>query len=385
MAIALEWTLWLSVAMIVLVTLGYPLMLAVAGLLVRRPRIVSDAAPTVSLIIAAHNEEACIERKLWNTLELDYPRDRLEIIVASDGSTDRTAEIVKTFSGHGVVLRDFPRMGKTGVQNEAVRTARGEILVFSDANALYHPDAIRKLVRNFADPQVACVTGQLVYQSASSGAGLCESSYWNYEKFLKRCESDLSSVIGANGSIYAVRRSEYVEIGSDLISDFVEPLALVVRGKRVIYEPEAMSFEEASTSHAVEFRRKVRILTRSIKGLLHMRVLLNPFRYGIFSIQLIVHKLLRYLVPAFLMTAVLSLGGLAVLGRYRAVFVAVAAAVVFATFVGRLNAPRLPGIFVRLCHLLYYYIMVNYALIPAWLNIVRGTRMTVWVPERKGA
>jgi cellulose synthase/poly-beta-1,6-N-acetylglucosamine synthase-like glycosyltransferase len=385
MQVWLEWLLWFAITMLVMVTVGYPTMLALAGPLTRKRRQVDDAEPMVSLIIAAYNEEACIARKLDNALALEYPREQLEIVVASDGSTDRTNEIVQSFSDRGVVLRGFPRVGKTGVQNQAVRTAKGDVLVFSDANGFYRPDAVRKLVRNFADPAVACVSGQLVYTADPQTAGDCERSYWHYEKFLKRCESDLSSLVGANGSIYAVRRADYVEIGNDLISDLVQPLALVQRGRRVVYEPEAVSVEQASAAYAVEFRRKVRILTRSIKALVHMRALLNPFRYGIFSFQLLMHKVLRYLVPCFLVMAFASLSALAAIGHYRLPFVLSAMAVTTATIVGRRMHARRSNLLVRACHMLYYYLLVNYALVPAWINIVRGTRVTVWVPEREGA
>ena len=385
MAIWLEWILWVSVSMVVVVTVGYPAFLALTGPLVRRRRQVDDAEPRVSLIIAAHNEEACLRRRLENALSLDYPRERLEIIVASDGSTDRTAAIAASFSDRGVVLRQFPRIGKTGVQNQAVRTAGGDILVFSDANASYRPDAVRKLVRNFADPSVACVSGQLVYTVADQSAGDCERSYWHYEKFMKLRESELSSLIGANGSIYAVRKSDYVEIDTDLISDLVEPLALVKRGRRVVYEPEAVSVEEAAPAYSSEFRRKVRILTRSIKGLVHMRALLNPFRYGVFSFQLLMHKVLRYFVPYFLITAFSSLGALAGLGIFQIPFAVAASAMAVAVAVGRVRAARRTNPLVRSCHFLYYYLLVNYAMLPAWINVVRGTRITVWVPERKQA
>lgn len=385
MEVWLERLFWFSMSMVILVTVGYPVFLALASPLVRRRTTLGDAEPSVSLIIAAYNEEWCIARKLENSIALDYPRDRLEIIVASDGSADRTDEIAQSFSDRGVLLRRFPRTGKTGVQNQVVRTAKGDMLVFSDANALYRRDAIRKLVRNFADPEVACVSGQLVYEVDRAGAGDCERSYWDYEKFMKRRESDLFSLIGANGSIYAVRRSDYVEIGNDLISDLVEPLALVRRGRRVVYEPEAICTEAASTTYAVEFRRKVRILTRSIQGLLHMRTLLNPLRYGIFSFQLLMHKLMRYLVPLFLVMGLASLAALAAVGHYRVLFLLAAVGVTVATLVGRGARPRRPNPLVRACHLLYYYLMVNYALVLAWINVCRGTRMTLWAPEREGA
>ena len=384
MEFSLVLLLGFSIAMIVMVTAGYPMLLAVMGPLMTRDRRLEDAEPSVCLIIAAYNEEACIARKIENAIALDYPRERLEIVVASDGSTDRTSQIAQSFRERGVLVRNFPRIGKTGLQNQVAKSARAEILVFSDANAMYRPDAIRKLVRNFADPSVACVCGQLVYVVAGENAGESEHSYWNYEKFMKRRESDLSSLIGANGSIYAVRRTDYVEIDNDLISDLVEPLALVRQGKRVVYEPEAVSVEEASTTYSVEFRRKVRILTRSIKGLLHMRALFNPFRYGIFSFQLCMHKLMRYLVPLFLATGFGSFVALAVMGRYRLPFIAVMLMVTAATLVARGKHNR-SNTLVRACHLLYYYLIVNYALVPAWLNIVRGTRIVLWVPERKEA
>ncbi len=378
----LEAILWASMAMVVVVTIGYPLFLAAAGPFVRRHRLLDDAEPEVSLIISAYNEEAVIGSKLENTLALDYPREKLEIFVASDGSTDRTDEIVAAFSDRGVVLQRFGRTGKTGMQNQMALRATGEILVFSDANALYRPDAVRKLVRNFADPGVAGVCGQLVYSASGEGAGTAETLYWSYEKFMKRRESELSSVVGVNGSIYAIRRQDYVQIDNDMISDFVEPLALVRNHRRVVYEPEAISVEAASESYDVEFRRKVRILTRSIRGLLRMRSLLNPVRYGVFSIQLLMHKLLRFLTPFFLVIGALSLVGLALLGSYRILLLSGLVTTAVAIGVARAGSTILPGAISRVCNLVYYYLLTNYALLLAWLNVLRGRHMILWSPER---
>jgi cellulose synthase/poly-beta-1,6-N-acetylglucosamine synthase-like glycosyltransferase len=386
MQLWLERILWSSVIMVILVTVGYPVFLALCRPLARRRRQLDSTERHVSLIIAAFNEQAVIARKIENALALDYPRERLDIMVASDGSNDRTDDIVQSFANRGVTLLRFPRTGKTAVQNEVARIAKGEILVFSDANAFYRPDAIRKLVRNFADPEIACVCGQLVYSvEGVAGAGASERSYWNYEKFMKQRESDLSSAIGANGSIYAVRRSEYVELDRDLISDLVEPLALVRRGKRVVYEAEAVSEEAASSNYDVEFRRKVRILTRSIRGLLYMRALLNPLQYGIFSFQLLMHKLLRFLTPVFLISGLASLAALAAVGQYRALFLVVVVAFAVAMVVGRGVVADRSNPLIRASHLLYYFVMVNFALVLAWGNILRGKRMTFWAPERKGA
>ena len=380
--LVLKLLFWLSLGALLWTHAVYPLG-APALARVRTRRVRKEAIePHVTVIVAAYNEEPVIERRLENLLALDYPADRLDVVVTSDASTDRTHELVERF-GDRVGLIINPRGGKVAAQNRAVRETGGEILAFSDANATWAPDALRQLVANFADPDVAYVCGRLVLEAADGSNQ--EGVYWRYELAQREAESRLGSVTGGNGSIYAVRRSDYVEIANDLISDLVEPLALVRLGRRVVYEPEAVSVEEASTSHTVEFRRKVRILTRSIKGLLHMRALLNPFRYGIFSFQLFAHKLLRYIVPVFLLSGLGSLIGLAAMRQYRGSFLIVTLTLAAATSVARRMERRGSNPLVRACHLLYYYLLVNYALVPAWINIVRGTRMTLWVPERKEA
>lgn len=383
----LEWLFWGSVLTVVFITVGYPLFLFLVGLLVRRRRRLGDALPHVSLIICAYNEESVIEQKLRNSLALDYPRDRLDIHVASDGSTDRTNTIVEKFAAQGVVLDSFGRTGKTGMQNQMARRARGDILVFSDANADYQPDAIRKLVRNFADPAIGAVCGQLNYSTGGEGAGESEDLYWRYEKFMKQRESDLSSAIGANGSIYAVRKSDYVELDPGTISDLVEPLAIVRSGKRVVYDSEAVSTEEGSTNYGTEFRRKVRILTRSIGGLLSMSALFNPFRYGVFSLQLFLHKLMRFLTPVFLIVGAVALLGLGLTGGsyYPWLLGAAVVGILLSVVIVNRDIALRPRILARLFHACYYYLMANYALVLAWMNIAKGNRMKLWVPERPQA
>jgi cellulose synthase/poly-beta-1,6-N-acetylglucosamine synthase-like glycosyltransferase len=391
----LIFTFWFSVAAVVLITLGYPVFLALAGPFARRPRRTDESEPWVTLIIPAYNEESTIAEKLDNCLDLDYPRDKLEVVVASDGSTDRTNAIVESYADRGIVLAAFPRTGKTGVQNRVALRARGAILIFSDANAFYNTDAVRKLVRNFADPQVAGVCGQLKYRvreaagagESSDSAGASERLYWSYEKFMKLRESELSSVVGANGSIYAVRRADYVQLDEGVISDLVEPLALVRSGKRVVYEPEAVSVEDASMNYNMEFRRKVRILTRSIFGLLSMRGLLNPLRFGIFSVQFLMHKLLRFVTPLFLILGAGALAGLAIANHsiYRWLFGAALVGVASALVAGRKMGGGKVNWVLRGLQLLYYYLLVNYALVLAWCNVLRGNRMQLWSPERKVA
>ena len=384
MKVLLEWIFWGSFLFVVMATVGYPVMITVLSLFSKKTRVFRDDEPMVTLIIAAYNEEKVIKSKLENSLELDYPRERLEIIVASDGSTDRTNKIVNSFAEKGIKLCAYERMGKTGIQNETVKKACGEILVFSDANAFYRRDAIRKLIRNFGDDQVGCVSGQLVYALKDHCvAGDSECSYWSYEKYLKSKESALCSLIGANGSIYAIRRNDYVHINEALISDLVEPLEIVKRGKRVIYEPEAISEEEPSLSYEQEFRRKVRILTRSIRGLLHMRSLLNPFRYGIFSVQLLVHKAFRYLIPAFLLSGTLSLFSLAGDPFYFLLLSLTILCLLMAVIAKFANNTINGNRVFKLFSLIYYYVLVNFAVTLAWMNIAKRSTMTVWTTDRK--
>ena len=199
--------------------------------------------PLISLIIAAHNEEAVLKEKLENSLSLDYPHERLEIIVASDGSTDATEDIVASFAERGVRLhRVRERGGKTQAQNEAVRLANGQFFVFSDANSMYDKQALKNLLRPFADARIGCVCGELRYANpAGDAAGKGEGAYWRYEQFLKGRESLLSSTLGANGSIYALRRELFEELESDIISDFIMPVRVWRRGFRVVYAPSAIA------------------------------------------------------------------------------------------------------------------------------------------------
>jgi cellulose synthase/poly-beta-1,6-N-acetylglucosamine synthase-like glycosyltransferase len=375
-----EWIFWIAVAFSISVNIGYPAMLQILSLFKKHKITYWETKPKVTMIISAYNEDIFIKKKLENALNQDYPSDKLEIIVASDGSTDGTNEIVMGFQDQGVKLHAHERLGKTGVQNESVKQATGEVIVFSDSNAMYREDAISKLIRNFGDNRIGCVCGQLQYQGDTrSPAGLCEISYWNYEKFIKRLESRLSSLIGVNGSIYAIRKSDYVEINNHLISDLVEPLEIVKRGKRVIYEPEAISIEQPSASYEEEFERKVRILTRSIDGFLHMKTLLNPLRYGFFSVQLWFHKILRYLVPFFLAAATLSLIFLTHQPFYYVIYCLVITALVFAAIARFTEGGQKSTL---LFSLIYYYLKVNFALTLAWINILKGKKITLWATDR---
>lgn len=299
----LEIIIFFFVFIIFYVYFGYPLIILMIAMINQRNVAKNENfEPMVSLVIAAYNEEDIIEEKLNNSLQLDYPADKLEIVVFSDASTDRTNEIVSRYRDKRIKLIELPaRKGKTSGQNVAVKHATGEIIIFSDANALYREQAIRKIVRNFADRSVGCVCGELIYYSEDKSLiGDAENVYWNYEKFIKRQENRAASILGANGSIYAVRRDLFVPLPEDIISDFIEPFQIIKQGCRVVYESEALSFEQSTTNFYEEYQRKKRIINRSFYSLLQYKIFLNPIKYLMLSFQLISHKLLRWLIPIYL-------------------------------------------------------------------------------------
>ncbi len=299
----LEIIFFFFVFIILYVYFGYPLIiLMIAAINKKTVQKNEEFKPTVSLIIAAYNEQDIIEEKLNNSLLLDYPKDKFEIVVFSDASTDRTDEIVEQYQDKGIVFIQLSeRRGKTAGQNLAVDYANGEIIIFSDANALYREEAIRKIVRNFSDRSVGCVCGELVYYSEDKTLiGDAENVYWDYEKFIKRQENRAASILGANGSIYAVRKDLFVPLPDDIISDFIEPFKIIEQGYRVVYESEALSFEQSTTNFHEEYHRKRRIINRSFYSLLHYKTFLNPIKYPLLSFQLISHKLLRWLIPIYL-------------------------------------------------------------------------------------
>src|ERR1700686_2148926 len=300
---AAEMVFWLSAAALLYTYAGYPLLVAFVSAI--RPRRVrrGEFQPTVSVIITAYNEELALAAKLENTMALDYPGELLEIIVASDCSSDHTDKIARQFGPRGVRLhRQTERFGKTAAQNAAVEVARGEIILFSDATSHYQPNVIRTLMPNFADPSVGCVAGRLVYvDKLDSGVGRGARSYWNYETFLKTHESRACSLIGASGCLYAVRRSAYVPLYHKACSDFIIATKMVEQGLRAVYEPDAICQEETNGRADKEMKMRVRVIAQTFTDLWRHRAMLNPFRNGFYAVQLLSHKVMRYFVPFFLM------------------------------------------------------------------------------------
>ena len=283
---------WASLGALAWTQVGYPLVAAALARLRARPVRKGEGTPTVTLIVAAHNEENVIERRLQNLLALDYPPERLQIVVASDASSDRTDELVEQVFAHEprVRLLRCPRGGKVAAQNRAVRETESELLAFSDANAQWRPDALRKLVANFADPDVAYVCGGHFYE-ASDGSNR-EGTYWRWEAWLRRNESTLGSITGGIGPIYAVRRSDYVDVDPRFGHDLALPYLMVQRGRRAVFEPDAIAWEKPSRDIEDEYRRKVRMFEHCWLIVLRGKMLrrLGPT----YLLEIVSHRHLRY-------------------------------------------------------------------------------------------
>jgi cellulose synthase/poly-beta-1,6-N-acetylglucosamine synthase-like glycosyltransferase len=378
-------TFWAGAAALLYAYAGYPALVWLVSRL--RPRAVlrGSVEPSVSVVITAYNEERDLRAKLENTLALDYPADKLEVIVASDCSSDRTDDIAREFEPRGVRLhRQVERLGKTAAQNAAVAIARGEVILFSDATTLYQSDVLRAMTPNFADPTVGCVAGRLVYvDDTGSSVGSGAKSYWGYETFLKTHESRACSLIGASGCLYAVRRAAYVPLYNEACSDFIIATKMVEQGLRAVYEPAAVCMEETNRQAAKEFRMRVRVIAQTYTDLWRHRALLNPFRGGFYSIELLSHKVMRYLVPVFL--AVTLASSLALAGR--APFYTLAAVAQVAFYAAALSGWLLgrAGVRSRLMALPAYFVLSNAAAVVAFYKFIRGERYARWEPIREAA
>jgi cellulose synthase/poly-beta-1,6-N-acetylglucosamine synthase-like glycosyltransferase len=338
--------------------------------------------PTVTILITAYNEERALAAKLENTLELDYPRELLEIVVASDCSNDRTDEIVREFSARGVRLcRQPERLGKTAAQNAAVEQAHGEIIIFSDATSHYQPDVIRTMMPNFADAAVGCVAGRLVYvDPADSRVGRGARSYWSYETFLKKHESRVGSLIGASGCLYAVRRSAYVPLYHEACSDFIIATKMVEQRLRAVYEPDAVCTERTNRRSDAELKMRVRVIAQTFTDLWRHRPMLNPFRSGFYAVQLLSHKVMRYLVPFFLIALFAASAMLAPASfAYRMLFAAQFLGYGCALLAWLLEKV---GIRSRLLALPQYFVLANVASLIACYQFIRGERYARWEPIR---
>jgi len=361
---------WGSLGALVWTHAGYPVAM---GLLARRrPRPVrkDGVTPSVALVVSAHNEEAVIRRRLENLLALDYPAEKLEIVVASDGSTDLTDGLVAEIAAKEprVRLLQCPREGKVAAQHRAVRETASDVVAFTDANTEWRPDALRLLVRSLADPDVGYVCGQLRLESAD-GANM-EGAYWRYETWVREQESACSSITAGNGAIYAVRREAYVEDDPRFGHDFGFPYRMEQRGLRAVYDPEAVAVEKPAAEPEDEYGRKVRTIARVLGHILSGRMF-RPTR-PLYLAELISHRVLRYSTGLLHLGLLVSNLLLVARAPFYRVFLALQLAGLALAGAGKLRL-GVPG-----ARLAYYYFVVTKATVAALVLYLRSGTPQTW-------
>jgi cellulose synthase/poly-beta-1,6-N-acetylglucosamine synthase-like glycosyltransferase len=373
---------WTFVCCVVFAYVGYSLSIFLIALVVRRPLKKAPIEPRVTFLITAYNEERNLAAKIEQTLSLDYPPELLEIIVASDGSTDKTDSIARSYVDRGVrLVRVEGRVGKTETQNQAVRQAQGEIIIFSDATTRYEHNAIRNIVRNYADEQVGAVSGRYEYYNPTGASiGVGSILFWKYENLIKRLQTSIHTITGCCGCIYSVRKSVYQPLPAEIISDLCEPLKVLEKGYRIVFEPDAIAYEETTEETHEEFNMRIRVAVRGMRGLLYMRALFNPFRYGFVSYQLLGHKVMRWFVPVFMLVVLLANLFLLDSWFYRVtlalqlgLYLAAAAGMLAEKWKIRFFAISVP----------LYLVTVNAASLAAMLRVLRGYKAVTWETVRK--
>ncbi|OGL42884.1 MAG: glycosyl transferase [Candidatus Schekmanbacteria bacterium RBG_16_38_10] len=371
---------WFSIIFIFYTYIGYPLILMILSLFRNRSLKKGDFTPDVTFIIAAYNEERRIKEKIENTVKQDYPREKLEIIVASDCSTDKTDDILKSYESYGIrVIRSPERKGKDAAQMLAVKNASGEILVFSDVATILPPNGITNIVRNFFDPTVGCVSSLDRFIDPGrkiSGEGV----YVRYEMFLRTLESEINTLVGLSGSFFAARRKVCQDWAVDLQSDFNTLLKSVKMGLRGVLDPDSIGYYKNIIDERREFERKARTVLRGIYVFMKSLAMLNPFQYGLFSWQLFSHKLCRWLIPFAMILAFFSNVFLVFLSSFylytfllQSVFYAIAFGGMWSHIYSKENILRIPS----------FLVLVNLSILNAWYQYARGTRIVSWNPSKR--
>jgi len=347
----------------------------------RRRRGGESFYPAVTLVVAAYNEAGCIAEKLKNSISIDYPATRFQVIIGSDGSTDGTDQIVRTFRDRRVWLSHSSRGGKASVLNRCIPAATGEIIVLSDANTLLDPGAVKKLVRHFADPQVGAVCGKLKLYNRSK-RDYEESTYWKYESLIKFYEGKLGVVMGANGGLYAIRRRLFAPLApATIVDDFVIAIRIMEQGYKVIYDAQALAYEETTEDYQREFRRRVRIAAGGFQSLAMYPYLVWPF-HGFRSFAFWSHKLLRWCAPALMVLALVANLFLFRRGLYRATLFA---QVLFYGLAAAGKARLFRGALRRATSVAYYFVTMNIAIIVGFWRFVRGEQQAAWEPTPRVA
>lgn len=383
---------WLCLFLVFYSYVGYGIvlwaMIKIKRFFKGKPTVATPAEwPTVTLLIAAYNEEEDIQTKIFNSLTLDYPGERIKYMFVTDGSNDRTPEIVSRYP-QLIHLHRPERQGKLAAVERAMHQVDTDIVVFTDANTILNPQAIKNLVRHFSNPQVGAVAGEkrIITSQEDAAAGAGEGFYWKYENTLKRWDSEFYTVVGAAGELFAIRTSCFEAVPRDsIIEDFYLTLRIAQAGNRVIYEPEACAEELPSANAGEELKRKIRIAAGGIQSVVRLKALLNPFKYGWLCFQYISHRVLRWtLAPLALLVILLSNMALALMGSplYQMLLAGQLLFYTFALFGYLMENKRMR---IKLFFVPYYFFLMNYAVYAGFFRYIRGSQSAVWERAKRQA
>jgi poly-beta-1,6-N-acetyl-D-glucosamine synthase len=382
---------WIGLAIVLYTYVGYGVVIYILSKLKRRKAILADQIdyhlPEITVLIAAYNEENYIEEKIVNTLSLDYPKNKMSIVVVTDGSTDSTPDIVKKF--HAVKLFHEPqRKGKIHAVNRVMKMVQTPVVIFSDANTFLNKESLRNMVRHYQDPTIGGVAGEkrIFKKDEDNASGAGEGIYWKYESFLKRKDAEVYSIVGAAGELFSVRTTLYQEPEENIIiEDFYMSLKIAASGYRFMYEPEAYAMETASANVDEEWKRKVRICAGGFQAMGKLKSLLNPFRYGILSFQYISHRVLRWtLAPLFLPLMLASNLWLAFQGSVFFMLV-LAAQVAFYSLAALGYAWKDKEISIKGFFVPYYFSIMNLAVFAGFIRHMKGRQSVVWEKAKRAS
>ncbi|MGK0175422.1 MAG: cellulose synthase/poly-beta-1,6-N-acetylglucosamine synthase-like glycosyltransferase [Ulvibacter sp.] len=375
------WLFWGSTFLIVYTYFLFPLILVIRGRI--RPKAIKRGSdiPFASLIIAAYNEEDVIESKIQNSIDIDYPIEKLEIIIASNGSSDKTVDLATKYQNDRIHLLDIKERGKNSALNKAVAGAKGDILIFTDADSLMDRKSLQYLVSSFADDTVGAVGGNYFYDTkVKSEEGTGERTYWSFDRLMKEAQSQAGSMTSATGQLYAIRRELFKPIPSGVTDDFFTSTQAQSAFKRLVFEPQATITGPVADNKG-EYRRKVRVMTRGLNSVRAQKHLLNPFQYGSYSIQLFTHKILRRFVifPLVIMyCSLLFLWNAGLFYQLAGIGAAIFGGITIVAYAVK-NRPIGQK---RVFSLPLYFFMVNVAACSALANLIKGKRIDVWSAER---
>ncbi len=377
---------WICLTLIIYTYFGYPLLIWIWSMLKNQPVLQTDITPSVSIIIAAWNEEDVIERRLKNLLELTYPSEKIEILIGLDGCLDRTADLIREHSRPEIRVYEYDnRRGKTAVLNDLVSHARNSILLFTDCRQTFSPDALKQLVRNFADSHTGCVSGELIFTTAEGGTAKGVNLYWNYEKFLRACESRVHSMLGATGAIYAVRRELFKPLPENIVlDDMYTPLQIIGQGFRCLFERTARAFDRVADSPREETRRKVRTLYGNFQIFKLFPSLFYPFKSPV-ALQFFSHKFLRVMMPFLLIAAFFA--NIWIADRSGLYFFLLIAQLLFyfMAFVGGITRYADHGtgkLLKNLCYVPYVFCLLNFSALLGFVRYLLGEQSVMWDKAR---